>query len=548
MDNSANVYAVDRVTGREKWTYVCKLAGVSITFGPTGVLVADGRAMLACADGNIHAINATTGQRLWVYVNFRTKDEVNLGELQYYGDLAYAPADVAAGTPPLLYVASMKNKTLALNAITGAVVWQYYSPRLFAANSITLYKGVVYTPLTYINEFTAEDAYPSFPTKTRVMAFNGTTGEVLWFQDISNWVWNFGDIPVLNDRYLILPDTSGVINALDITDGGTPAWAQPVSVTKNMITGVAVGHGNVYFGDWSGMFYALRGSDQAVVWQVDLVPLVQKYNMNAATYSMGVWFAPVLVGDQLYVPTRRGLFVLNAITGDVSWTYASQRFAGSPAVLPGGQIIIPAYPSEILSITPQCIEWEAKGLPLVAPSPPPAPARPQPNKALPPPPRTTTTGNGTPAPVDTQCAGGPKMLSMLFGTGTPSKVTKTSDRTALLSALQAALTATLKKEVAALVSDKLLAAPSATAALSKLVVAPVAGASGSSDIELHVTGLPEAASTGTASGAAMVARRLAQAVSRDVASGAVQAAVRKAGGLPKSLRAIQIKAVATEIM
>lgn len=118
QDNAANVYSIDRFSGAERWAYRGVFSG---GYMPTNVYIAGGRVFVGCADGNVHALNATTGTRLWVHEIFESMQDLTtfMGSAGYQGSLDY---DHEKG---MVFVGTMKNYTVALNASSGEVMWRF---------------------------------------------------------------------------------------------------------------------------------------------------------------------------------------------------------------------------------------------------------------------------------------------------------------------------------------------------------------------------------------------------------------------------------------
>ena len=69
----------------------------------------------------------------------------------------------------------------------------------------------------------------------------------------------------------------------------------------------AVVDGAVYFGDWSGVFHALRTSDGSEIWSRNLGSPIRP--------------SPLVAGDRVYTPVSNGaMYALSRDTGDIVWT------------------------------------------------------------------------------------------------------------------------------------------------------------------------------------------------------------------------------------
>ncbi len=108
-----------------------------------------------------------------------------------------------------------------------------------------------------------------------------------------------------------------------------PRWR--VDGLSGVTSTPAVVDGVVYFGDWSGVFHALRATDGTEIWRRQVGSAIRP--------------SPLVAGDRVYVPESNGtLHAFNRHTGDVVWAVPidTQPFVSidsSPA-LAGNTIVI----------------------------------------------------------------------------------------------------------------------------------------------------------------------------------------------------------------
>lgn len=109
---------MDRYSGVERWIFDSK---VRDTFSPSNTLVRRGRVLYGGSDTSIHALNATTGQELWIHRLFAGFEELATfsGSFGYSGSLDYDPVH------DVVFVGTMKNYTVALDATTGREIWRF---------------------------------------------------------------------------------------------------------------------------------------------------------------------------------------------------------------------------------------------------------------------------------------------------------------------------------------------------------------------------------------------------------------------------------------
>lgn len=93
--------------------------------------------------------------------------------------------------------------------------------------------------------------------------------------------------------------------APDTVSGLVPRWRfdglSAVTSTPAVVGGVA------YFGDWSGVFHAVRASDGTEIWNQKLGSPIRP--------------SPLVAGDRVYTPESNGkLHALNRDAGDIIWS------------------------------------------------------------------------------------------------------------------------------------------------------------------------------------------------------------------------------------
>ncbi len=158
LDN--NLYAIDAVTGREKWRFGTRGAVYS---SPS---VVNGIVYFGSLDNNLYAIDAVTGKELWRYTTWRKvysspvvsngvvyigSDDGNLyaidavtgknqWQFQTGGYVKFSPA-VANG---VVYIGSEDNNLYAIDAVTGKELWRFATGAYKFESSPAVSNGVVY--------------------------------------------------------------------------------------------------------------------------------------------------------------------------------------------------------------------------------------------------------------------------------------------------------------------------------------------------------------------------------------------------------------------
>jgi polyvinyl alcohol dehydrogenase (cytochrome) len=115
----------------------------------------------------------------------------------------------------------------------------------------------------------------------------------------------------------------------DTVSGLVPRWR--VEGLSGVTSTPAVVDGVVYFGDWSGVFHAMRTSDGTEIWHQKVGSAIRP--------------SPLVAGDRVYIPESNGtLHALNRDTGDIVWSAALDTqpliSIDSSPVLAGDTIVI----------------------------------------------------------------------------------------------------------------------------------------------------------------------------------------------------------------
>ncbi|HLI83084.1 MAG TPA: PQQ-binding-like beta-propeller repeat protein [Bryobacteraceae bacterium] len=280
---SGTVYSLDASTGCLYWTYQ---AGGFVKAAPSIVRLAN-RWVAYFGDGRgyAHAVDAETGQAIWKTSLDNHPAARITGSPTYYDGRLYVP--VASGeetlesSTPHYECCKFRGSLAALDARTGNIVWKTYTvpdpARPYKTNSegTSLYgpagAGIWSAPTIdekrkriYAgtgNSYTGVD----LPTSDAVLAFDLSTGSLLWSQQVTpgdNWVpgcpkaancpekpgddYDFGSSPVLRTlpggkQVLVATQKSGVIYGLDPDQRGKVLWKTRLGVGSGMMGGIAWG-------------------------------------------------------------------------------------------------------------------------------------------------------------------------------------------------------------------------------------------------------------------------------------------------------------------
>jgi outer membrane protein assembly factor BamB len=273
----SDVCAFDASTGTKIWSFP---TGGTVNSSPN---VVDGVVYVGSWDDNVYALNASNGEKLW---NFTVYSNTVLKDTQNGGAIESSPA-VADGA---VYVGSDDGNLYALNASTGAKLWNYttsYQLTWTVGNQVTsspaVSGGVVYVGSVGGN----------------IYAFNATTGAKIW-------------------SYYTGPSVAF----------GGGYW-------HGVQASPAVDYGMVYVGSVDGYMYALNASTGKPTWEVKTGAV-----LSSAALSNAV----------VYVALGFDVSALNAVTGAKIWTFTTQNQINASPSLYKGVIFIASQDGHFYAI------------------------------------------------------------------------------------------------------------------------------------------------------------------------------------------------------
>jgi outer membrane protein assembly factor BamB len=200
----------------------------------------------------------------------------------------------------------------ALNAATGAFLWQYETSPIFGSPAVA--NGMVY----------AIDG-------AAVYALDANTGSLIWQYNVTSQSY-YGS-PTIADNVLYFTSADGTVNALNATTG-SHIWSYKTA--GEILNAPAVANGLVYVTSGPGIVYALNAATGAVVWQKQFGVTIGPPRSLAG--SLG---GQAVANGVLYVGIQRGpnvydLYALDAGTGAVIWKKAAAtHYRETPAVANG---------------------------------------------------------------------------------------------------------------------------------------------------------------------------------------------------------------------
>lgn len=200
--------------------------------------------------GRVYALDAKTGCIRWT---FQTNAEVRTPVV-----FETTKSDGA----PLAFFGDLLGRAYAVEALTGKPVWRTKvdeHPSATITGSPVFYEGLLYVPVSSLEEASADPSYPCCTFRGSVMALDARTGKTLWK------TYTIGEPP----------RETGVTSAgvKIFAPSGAAVWNTPTLDTKRGV--LYVGTGNNYSGpanDRSNAIIAMDLHSGAIRWSQQIVP------------------------------------------------------------------------------------------------------------------------------------------------------------------------------------------------------------------------------------------------------------------------------------
>ena len=269
-----------------KWKSPVSPGSLGVSSSPA---VVNGVVYIGSTDNNVYALNAGTGAKLWNYAT---------------GGFVFPSPAVSNG---LVYFGSYDSNDYAVNASTGATVW-ISTPNggdgEFVICSPTVVNGVMYVGDTFGTLF----------------ALNASTGAVLWGGGVGGTGVIEESSPAVSNGVVYVGLTDGQLEALN-TSTGTVLWSYASG--GSVESSPAVSNGVVYVGSGDHSVYALNASTGAKLWSYTTGSLVTS--------------SPAVANGVVYIGSYdKNVYALNASTGAKLWSFATgAAVESSPAVANG---------------------------------------------------------------------------------------------------------------------------------------------------------------------------------------------------------------------
>ncbi|MEA2525734.1 MAG: hypothetical protein QOF73_2961 [Thermomicrobiales bacterium] len=253
-----NFYGVDAGTGVERWRFE---TGGKIRSSP---VVADGAVVFSSFDGNIYALDAETGEERWRFA--RAGDDMVSSPAIVDGTVFIGIGDLDGGL------------LLALSAEDGTEQWRYRVTG-YVQTSPTILGGIVYfggdDGFLYAVEIESRRLQCRFETGklmrsspaaldgvivigdrlNNLYALNAGTCEELWRFEAEDWMDSSAAVA---GSTLYVGSKDDNLYALD-PGTGAERWRFPVG--QSVLTSPVVAGGVVYFASRDGFLYAVTGSE-----------------------------------------------------------------------------------------------------------------------------------------------------------------------------------------------------------------------------------------------------------------------------------------------
>ena len=340
---STAVYALDENTGSVVWWNSSDYANSEYdipTYADGMVYVGEGAHDYVCA------LNATTGWLIWSYPS---------------GQILRAAPTVANG---IVYVCSDSGIISALNATTGALKWNY-TMDTDCWQSATVSGGVVFAC-----------------SNDQIYALNASTGVVLWTCYLglcaaaptvsggvayaSGYTTGGGLANPFEKVSGAGKSTGGSLLALNASTGAILWNSTSLTIQSLVETTPAVSNGLVYASAWMANLCALNASTGDIVWNRTIGDLYSSPVVANGIVYAGGSHSPSII-NRTWVSGGPQVYALNATSGAVIWSYATNYPAHYSPVLDNGVLFIGADNGKIyafgrpvlaVSISPSYVETD----------------------------------------------------------------------------------------------------------------------------------------------------------------------------------------------
>lgn len=291
------VVALDMATGNIVWSFSAHDTdqGVSKDALGGGLTLDDKALYVTCARGDVMALNAMSGKLLWRKQSgtpFRSPVQVD--------------HRVESGEK-LLYTTTIHHEIEGLQVHSGDVIWTHTAPSVMARC------------LTMMIPAVTEHSLIMAESGGHVIKINKHTGDVLWSHMVSSQdafskkatAGSLAAAVVVSDNTAYVTTLLKQTLALDLTQG-QKKWVIPVgSVAPPLRVGDAV-----YIVGDDHVLTRVEANTGHFVWRKDLRQCISAKDAEEDNDEKEQWLRPIVVDETLYVLSRDGrLIALNMHTG-----------------------------------------------------------------------------------------------------------------------------------------------------------------------------------------------------------------------------------------
>lgn len=356
---NGTLYALDLATGCARWTFQAAAGvrtGVVVSPWTAGDPAARPLAYFGDSLGNAYAVDASTGAQVWARRAGDHGQAIITGAPALSGDTLYVPissGEEGSAALPTYECCTFRGSVLALNALTGEVLWRTYlvgEPQRQGTNAagaaqygpsgVAVWSTPLVDPARGLVYVLTGDNYsqPVTDLSDALVALDMETGDIAWSTQVTQGdSWNVAC--VIGPASPNCPEDAGP----DYDFGAAPIIAQG-------------GDGRDYLlaGQKSGIAYGFDPDSGELLWQT-------KVGRGGA--MGGVHFGIAAEGGRLYVPmndaswgtvsdetARPGISAIDITSGEVLWHRAAENVCnGKPLCEPGYSAAITVTPELVLA-------------------------------------------------------------------------------------------------------------------------------------------------------------------------------------------------------
>lgn len=317
-DSLKKVWAVDIGAGSTK--------ELPLTAQP---IIADGRVFALDSESKLVAMSAADGKVLWRYDVSNPKED----DAVISGGLAYSQG--------VLFATTGYDEVIALRPEDGAQIWRVHVPSPVRAAPTVMESRLFVTTLD-----------------NRIIALDAATGQVLWdYAGVGETTGLVGAASPAADREVVVPAfSSGEIFALRV-ENGAMAWAENLGALTS-------GGGLGSLTDIRGLPVIDKGIVVAVSFGGRMVAIDERTGARVWQREIGGSETPWVAGNHLFViSSNNEVVALGRDNGVISWVTKLARYEDpgdrkgpifwTGPVMAGGRLIVAGSTGEVVEIAPQ---------------------------------------------------------------------------------------------------------------------------------------------------------------------------------------------------